>query len=102
MNVENKPQSSENYFECQSRGHKAFECPTWIRRLEKELGKKEMHATISDNEENPDTQQDSHDFVVFAAQVSLEETNQKIFKNSLFDDEKDFLGLQSAYDTLLL
>ena len=54
-NFENKPQSSENCFECQGRGHKAFECPNMIRTLEKELGKKCLHATLSDDEKNSDT-----------------------------------------------
>lgn len=72
-NNENKPQSSKDCFECLGRGHKAFECSTRMKRLENDSGnKKGMHAILSDNEENTDTQQESHDYVVFIAQVSLE------------------------------
>ena len=50
-------QQSDNCFECQGRCHKAFECPTKMKRLENESGnKKRMYATLSDDEKNPDTQ----------------------------------------------
>lgn len=71
--MKKKPQQSENCFECQGRGHKAFECLTKIKREQHESGnKKGMHATLNDNEENSDTQQESHNYVAFATYVSSE------------------------------
>ncbi|KAM7489447.1 hypothetical protein LguiB_026931 [Lonicera macranthoides] len=50
-----------------------------------------------DDEENLDTQKESYDYLTFAAKVFLKEVNQEISKNSLSDDEEDFLDLQSPW-----
>lgn len=56
--------------------------------------------TLSDDE---DTQQKSHNFVAFVAQVSLEEVNQELSKytDSCSNEGEDFLDFQTAYDALL-
>ena len=60
-NFENKPQSSQNCFECQGRGHKCFECLTRMKILENESENKNgMYVTLNDDEENPDTEKESH------------------------------------------
>ena len=56
--------------------------------------------TLNDDE---DTQQESHDFIAFAANVYLEEVNQTVsnLNNSLSDEEENFPDLQKAYDAFL-
>ena len=100
----NKSQQGENCFECDGRGHRAFECPTRIRREEQEAKHKALNvSTLSDDEGEPNTQQkESHDYLALAASVSLEGENKTFSDNdSHSDEEEDFSDLQSAYDALL-